>query len=252
MRRRARRGGTRAVLALAICAVFVPGAARAELALLAYGGASLTSAHRVVLTQGRDTRLTFDGVSWAGESRKRPIYYGFRATWWLPRSPAWGIALDYTHVKTIARLHHDVHVSGTRAGAAVDDVEPLVATFDELAFSHGLNLATVSAVRRLAGHGAGARAARSRLEPHASLGAGVTVPHVQVRTAAADAHGYQVGGPALVAGLGVEARVAGPVSALAEYRLSWADVGADLSPNGSVQTRPWTHHFGLGVSLALR
>lgn len=243
------------IVALAACAILAPHAARAEFAVIAYGGASLTADGNVRLEQSGGTQLTFHGVSWAGESRQRPIYYGFRGTWWLPRSPRWGVSLDYTHVKAIARVHREVGVSGTRAGAPVDDREPLVQTFGALAFSHGLNLATVSAVyRRLPRSADGATdaaAVRRRLQPYASLGAGVTVPHVEITTAGASADGYQVSGPAFVGGVGVDARLVGPVSALAEYRLSWARVKADLSPEGSVVLHPWTSHLALGLSIAI-
>lgn len=224
------------------------GAARAEVAVGGCLGAGVTPASDVTLDTGGGTRLTFHGVSWEDQSFKPPLYFGLRAGYWLTRASHWGVFVDFTHAKMVARLNREVAVRGTRAGAPVADTELLGDAFDELTLSHGFNLVTLNAVHRWLPAGANGRLAAGRVRPYASLGAGVAVPHVQVQTAGVTTTGYQVAGLTLQAGAGAELAATRHITFFAEYRLSHARVTGDLSQGGTIRLRPWMHHFMLGMS----
>ena len=240
--------GAGALLALGMLAA--PEVACAEWAFGAYGGAASTANCDVTLSRPGGTRLTFRDVSWDDESFDSPIFYGARLVSWLGGDAAWGVSLDFTHAKIVAERGRAVAVSGTRNGAPVEGTELLADTFDELQVSHGLNFLTVNALRRWRPGDAAGQDAFGRLRPFATLGGGIVIPHVEVQTAGSATGEYHVTGPALQGGGGTEVLLTGPLSLWGEYRLSYADVWADLAGGGSIELNPWTHHLMLGLVTA--
>ena len=141
-----------------------------------------------------------------------------------------------------------VDVTGVRNGTPVDDVEPLGNTFDELSFSHGHNLLTVSALRRWDMIPDFAETGRS-VSVHAGGGAGIAVPNVEIRTAGSDTNEYQVVGPAVHIFAGLNVPLGSRFLLTAEYKISWADLDASPSGGGKLKTDALTHNLTIGIGF---
>jgi lipid A oxidase len=224
--------------------------ASGELALGFYGGGAVTARSDVHLIRPDGTDLTFEGVSWRGESFVSPIYYGIRVTYWLGGAPQWGVSVDYTHAKMFAKLEETVRVTGTLGAAGVDGPEPLGDTFSALAYSHGHNLFTANIVHRWR-TGAGDGTWRDRFAPYGGGGLGVAMPHVEVTLGDEVTDEYQVTGIALALLGGLEFAVHDRVTLFPEYKLTYADLDGELTGGGSLRVGPWTHHLVLGLAVHL-
>ncbi len=220
----------------------------AEVVLHGYLGKASTGDADVSVALPGDTELTFRDVAWSDESFTGPIYYGLGLVYWLERSPGWGLGLDFTHAKMVARLDETVAVEGIRSGEPVAAREALGETFEGLSFTHGHNLLTFLGTRRwLLGEGPGTGGSRWR--PYLGLGVGVAVPHVEATLGGRETYEYQLVGPAAQGLLGAEVSLGGRLSLFGEYKLGWADMEADLDGGGTLRLRPWTNHLAVGLSL---
>lgn len=246
------RGRHRRALAASTLGVALTAApATAQLSVSVYGGVAKTLDGAVGLARPDGTDLTFADVSWRGESFKSPIYYGLRLTYWLGYSANWGVALDFTHAKMLAVLDDTVSVSGRREGSAVDGRERLGDTFTTLSFSHGHNLLTLNAMYRWFPKSERDETALGRLQAHFGLGLGLAIPHVETDIDGVITGEYQTSGLAVEARVGLDFEIVRRLSLLAEYKLSYARLDADLAGGASVDVRPWTHHAVLGISFNL-
>ena len=222
--------------------------AQAEFVISIYGGDVFTHDTDVDLTEP-GTSLTFENVPFDGESFEKPPYYGYRVSYWLKSRPNLGGALDFTHAKTIADRAKPVTVTGTRGGAPVSTVEPAGNTFEELEFSHGHNLLTANGLYRWFPTGQRDDSLLGRLQPYAGAGAGVAIPHVEIITPTSRTKEYQIAGPAVQGLLGVNVDLHRYISTFTEYKLTYANINADLSGGGEVEVNPLTHHFIVGLSV---
>ena len=239
------------IVAALICLFAVlPGTISAEWFASGYLGAASTPDSDVELSLPGGTHLTFNDVTWDDESFSGPIYYGLRTGYWFESRPNLGVALDFTHAKMMCYSNQLVQVSGTRQGAPIAGQERLGDTFDELSFSHGHNLLTLNGMYRWMELGRSGRDFLNRLQPYVLAGLGVAYPHVEVAVAGSDTYEYQAAGIAAQAGGGLDVDITRWLSVFAEYRLSYAEIDADLAGGGSLQTEPWTHHFMSGVTFS--
>jgi len=241
------RDHTHYILIAAAAAVLLPAAAEAQFAFGAYLGKSLTFDGNVRLEQPGGTDLTFHDVGWYDESWVNPKYYGFRLSYWKRNSPRWGLVLDFTHAKIYAELDATVRVTGNREGETVDTREFLGDTFSELAMSHGHNTLTINGFYRWISD-TGSGGAR-RLTPYVGFGAGIALPHVEVRTGDSVTEEYQLAGPTLQALGGLDYRLGWGFSIFGEYRLNYASLSANLTGGGSLKLTPWTNHISIGVTF---
>jgi lipid A oxidase len=231
-------------------------AAAAEFSIMIYFGKVLTNNGEVRLTSGA-TDLTFHDVRWKDKSFNAPIYYGIRAGYWLDRSPEWGVAVDFAHAKTILHEEDVVPVTGYREGARVEGREAIDRTIRNFELSHGLNMLTFNGLHRWFPVGSGDGSRSGSLQCYTGLGAGFSIPHVEARLKD-DGTGkekwtgrYQFAGGPVVNGMaGVKYDFADPLSGFLEYKLSYADVRADLS-GGEIDTASLNHQFisGLGGNV---
>src|SRR2546428_7213653 len=99
------------------------GAAHAEFVASIFSGAALTENNDLRLKQSGGTDLTFHNVSYEGKDFQSPIYYGARLTYFLSPNSHWGFGLEFFHAKLYLDAGETVRVTGTRAGALVDDRE---------------------------------------------------------------------------------------------------------------------------------
>ncbi len=236
-----------ASLTAAILASYVGSAWPQEWAASFYGGKAHNSASDVTLNQPGGTDLKFEQVSWDDESFKPPIYWGARLTRWS--DSGWGAALDFTHAKMSAQPEQVVHVSGTRAGTAVNQNEPLGNTFGSLSFTHGFNLLTANALYRWP---AWNNAALSEMRAYAGAGLGFAWPHVEIGAGGQTTSEYQVAGPAYQGLVGVDLKAFDRISIFFEYKLSRADLRVDLAGGGTVRVKPLTQHAIVGASYPFR
>ena len=88
----------------------------------------------------------------------------------------------------------------------------------------------------------------NRLQPYVMAGLGIAIPHVEVTVEGDKTFELQTTGLAAQAGAGLDVDITRWFSLYAEYRLSYAQIDADLVGGGTLKTEPWTHHFTLGVT----
>lgn len=213
--------GTLATLAVvaATTVTVASSTAHAEIQLSAYGGGSLSFDSDVELNEAGSS-TTFNDVGWDAENFKLPPHWGLRGTWWIDSYPNWGISIDYTHAKVKA--------------------DPRPSAFERLEFTDGLNIVTANAMYR---HPTG-----TRFTPYGGLGLGMSIPHVEVKTANSNTFEYQLTGVAAQGILGVDLMVWNGFSVFGEYKLSYTQNDADLNGGGSLDTDIWTNHFNLGIA----
>ena len=212
-----------------------------------YGGGSKTFPSNIKLEQPGGTDMTLQGVDWDSAPFKSPPYHGFRGTWWSRHASSFGTMLDLTYIKVIGEKNKTVRQSGARDGAPVRAKETLSTTFRRLEFTNGLNLLTLNGVFRLP-------SLFGWVRPYVGIGAGLSIPHVEVRRANAEQRTFefQVTGLAFQVLAGLEWRVHDRFSAFSEYKLSYAMNDADLVDGGSLVTNLWTNQYVLGASGHVR
>ncbi len=209
----------------------VPAAQAGELEISAYGGGNSTQDSEGTLSNGSMSRT--DTITWDGKSFDPPIYYGVRVTYWPEAMPDWGVALDLTHAKSYADI----------PGSGVDG------TYDRLEFTDGLNLLTLNGLRRFQVGG--------KTDLYAGVGAGLTIPHVEVTTTPASltgpssTFGYQVTGWTAQAMVGLSYEVVDNLKVFGEYRIAYSSNEATLDGGaGTFSSDMTTHHAAIGLSYA--
>jgi hypothetical protein len=155
---------------------------------------------------------------------------------------------EFIHAKMYARLNDRVQVDGTRGGSPVSSREPVSDTFQQLSFSHGHNMLLVSGQRRWfpggeRGVGAG------HIQPRIGFGIGAALPHVEVITASSTTDEYQFAGFAVQFLGGVDIDLSKHLALLLEYKLTYADIEADLTGGGRLEVAPLAHHLAIGLSV---
>jgi lipid A oxidase len=203
-------------MALATVLAGAPHATRADIELSFYGGPQTT--HPSII---RSPGFGGDKVNWNSEPFVIPPYYGLRAKWWS--EGRLGFGLDFFHAKAFA-----------------DD--PAALGFDELNFSHGLNVLTADLWYRLPPVG--------RVTPYLGAGLGVVVPHVEVRpTGGTPTANYQIAGPAATVVLGGALPVSRNWSVFTEYKATYSQIRARLDTGAPLDTNIFTDALNVGVTL---
>ena len=196
----------------------------AEFELSVYSGVQSASGSTV---EGNDPgglgSFNFE-AGWEGKSGEAPPYYGFRGTWW--RSDKFGLGIEFTHAKAHAE-------SQTKQDNG----------FQNLDFSHGLNILTVNVARRW-------KADDRKWVPYLSGGLGVSVPHVEVETAGGKTDEYQFTGPAARWTAGIAYSINRRWLLFVEYGGTWSQNKADLDNGGSLETDIVTSAANLGISYS--
>ncbi len=206
-----------------------------ELVVSTYVGAPYYYRSDVHLVRNDGTDLTLKRLGWDGDAFHFPVDGGVRSINW---SGSRGFMVDFLHNKAIARLGKGAHgralkdgivedaeTTGTLKGKPAPDRIKLTDLFERLEFTHGHNVLLFTPVVRLAN-------LSPRVRPYFGIGAGVAVPHVEVRFTgegkATRTGEYQYAGPALQALAGLELR-SGRVSYYLEYKFTWASIAAALT-----------------------
>ena len=203
----------------AVCALVLlaSGTALAESEFAVYGGGQSSPHSRVTPATG-DSFL----ATWKGESMSFPIYLGLRYTEWMDDEWAW--AVNYSHTKAKANAT-TLATNG----------------YSRLEFTDGANPVTVVALRRFAPMNGG-------IKPYVGVGAGISVPHVEVQRTCGDrTYEYQYGGPVLTGLAGFKYPLNDRWDLLTELHVHYMmlDVKVD---GGRLKTILVTNALNLGVS----
>ena len=235
-----------AALSLTLLAL-LPTAARAELALTLRQGKAWVESSDVLVQRPNGTDVVLQDLTWEDQSYRGPIYYGLGLTWWLPRHPEWGLGLDFTHAKAILDTDGSAFAFGRLDGAPIVGSVPVRSVVPALQFSHGLNLLTASGYRRW---WAAPRADRSPgVSFYLGVGAGVVIPRVEAQIGGIRTDEYQLAGPAARGVAGLDVPFDEHISLVGEAILSWADVSADLTGGGRIETTFVVPQLSLGIAL---
>jgi len=204
------------LLTLGLSLGVMPVSARSEIELSVYGGPQTTHPSMV-----RSPTLGDDRVHWNSEPFVIPPYYGLRAKWWSQGRLGFGI--DFFHAKAFA-----------------DD--PARYGYEELNFSHGLNVLTADLWYRMDPVG--------KVTPYVGAGLGVVVPHVEVHPLGlGPTANYQIGGPAVTVVIGASLPVGRKWSVFTEYKATYSQIRATLDTGDSLDTDIFTDAVNLGLSL---
>jgi lipid A oxidase len=227
--------------------------ANAELNLAFFAGKSFTDDGDLNLTQG-NTNLNFSGVSWKDRSFDEPIFYGARVGYWFDNTPNWGVSVDFSHLKNYLDYGKNVQVSGVRGGVPVNGVEPITHSIQDFNMSHGLNTLTFNGQYRWFPAGQRDQTPLGRMQLYSGLGAGFSVPHVEALVNGVQTYSYQWGaGPVVNGMMGINYDIYSVLSGFVEYKLTYADVQADLTGGGAINTETVNHQliFGLAAHFVL-
>lgn len=161
------------------------------------------------------------------------------------------------HMKAIAdtsRVYTVTAAGGTSLLASLNSIAaaglladaPMNVVVGEFQMTHGLNLALFNVVvrRPLGPGGSGPVALMIR------TGAGLAFPHAETTVFRAVAHHYEFGGPAGQGAVGIEVRLPYRLSAVAEYKLTYAHLGLTTA-HGTASMSALSHHISVGVTFAL-
>jgi lipid A oxidase len=131
----------------------------------------------------------------------------------------------------------------------VDGAERISDTIQRFELSHGYNLLTFNVIYRWFPKGERDASWLGRIQPYGGAGVGMTLPHVEAKINGVKTWEYQSTGPALQGFVGLNIDVILFVSVFGEYKITYADVTADLQDGGTISIIPVTNHFVFGVSL---
>ena len=224
--------------------------ARAEFQIGANFGWNKSFSSDVSLTGPDGTDFTVESVSWDGVSLPGvggAPYYGVRAAYWFDDGASWGVMADYTHAKVRAEMSQTVTLVGNTGSANVAPGDHTVASlFNRLELTNGVGLFTLNGLYRFAPIG--------RLQPYAGVGAGFSLPHVQVNGAALSnlpsTFEFQSGGPTAQGFAGVDVRLSNLLSVYGEYRINYAPIDAELADSAyEIETELINNHILFGVSV---
>ncbi len=193
----------------------------------AYIGAPHTYPSAVRFEKEGAYDFTIDPVHWKAQPFKSPVYYGARVARWFTGGRT-GMMVDFIHSKAIADRKKEAAFSGTLDGKPLPPRAKISEIVKKLEFSHGHNLLTLNGLLRLPNIGA-------RVSPYVGAGAGVLLPHTEVKLTNGDSRTYEYNyaGPAGQALIGLEFRLS-RMSVFLEYKFTYAQYEAPLSQmNGS-------------------
>ncbi|MEM9999666.1 MAG: outer membrane beta-barrel protein [Pseudomonadota bacterium] len=165
-------------------------------------------------------------AGWDGKSFESAPYYGVRGTYWFDAAPQWGVSIDFTHAK--------VYADGETFAEDIPD-------WSDLEFSDGLNVLTLNAMRRFEEW--------NRLTPYVGVGAGVSLPHVDITRPEGRTFGLQFGGPAFEALAGVSLPLTDHIAVFGEYQFNYTINTITLDNGDRLSTDIVLNAVAAGVSL---
>ena len=238
------------LIVLVFCLVFAPHAAFAQWYVAGYLGANRTLAAPVSIEQpSRNTSLTFSDVTFTARPFASPQYYGLRAGRLFGERRRFGVEVEWLHPKAYADVSKPVRITGRSNGFPVDTTAPMSAWVQHYAMSHGMNFVLFNAVARLPLDDGGSGLA-SRVALTARAGAGPMVPHAETTVANESREQYEAGGLGYQFAGGVDIRLVGWLSAIADYKFSRGKPEIDIVA-GTGSTTANVHQVAFGLAFGL-
>jgi hypothetical protein len=209
----------RSALAAAMFALADPSPAQAEWTFSAYLGGSKTASNTVRIEPETGDAFKIGPINYDTFAFESPVYYGWRLTYFLSSTPWLGVGIEFTHNKAVADVDQLVNIGGAPPA-------PLSDVLGRLELSNGLNFALANVVvRRPVAVGG----LDDRLIAVAFGGLGAAIPHVETRFAGVETFEYQVTGLGWQAGGGIEWRIVGGLSAIADLRVTGGRQELDMT-----------------------
>jgi hypothetical protein len=192
------------------------------------------------------TNITFERVRFRSRSFDRPLYYGFRAGYFLKRMPFLGFEAEFTHLKVFSDPQQQLRVSGERRNSPISGELRLGEIVQQYSISHGVNLLLFNVAAR---H----RIMRSADAPGGQLimivraGLGPTLPHTESSINGATQEQYEIGRAAWQAAGGAEFKLRSRLYAFGEYKFTRSNQRGKVSA-GNAETLFRTQHGVFGLS----
>ena len=208
-----------------------------------YLGANHTRPDDVrILQPASSVDLTYSRVTFDAKPFQSPQYYGWRLGRGLGSSGRVGIEVEFIHLKVIAETDRSYVLNGHAGALSVaDSSSHMDAVVQRYAMTHGLNFLVVNLVSRTPiGLGGG------RLALVIRGGAGPTLPHAETSVGNQERQQYEWAGTGIHAAAGIEIRLHGRWSAVAEYKLTHASPTISIA-GGTGRTTALTQHVAVGV-----
>lgn len=215
-----------------------------------YLGANHTMPATVSIDQpSLGTSLEFNDVTFVARPFTSPQYYGVRAGYLFGEERRWGVEFEWLHPKVYAEVEQPVHVTGRSNGVSVDTTTRMDTFVQHYAMSHGMNFALVNVVvrRPLAANGG---TPLSRVSLIGRAGAGPMLPHAETTVGGRSREQYQRAGVGFQLAGGVDVRLAGWLSAVADYKFGHARPEIDIA-DGTGQMSANVHQVAFGLAFGL-
>lgn len=170
--------------------------ADAELILGAYiGGAHTNQSSLHIQAPETATDLDIAPVFYKTKPFQSPVYYGYRAGYFLGRHI--GFETEFTHLKVYADSGRTAVISGTLRGQSIAGTALLNSVVQRFNITHGVNLLLANGVVRK-GFRKGAESPYGRFIVAGRIGGGITIPHAENEVlGVSNREHYQVGSPAI-------------------------------------------------------
>jgi hypothetical protein len=228
----------------------LPRTASAQWYVAGYLGANRTLAAPVTIDQpSRGTSLTFNDVTFTARPFTSPQYYGVRGGRMFGEQRRFGIEVEWLHPKAYADIEKVVQITGRVAGVDVHTTAPMNTFVQHYAMSHGMNFILFNAVLRAPLNDDGAGLA-SRVALTARAGAGPMVPHAETTVANESREQYEGGGIGYQLAGGVDIRLVGWLSAIADYKFGHGRPEITIV-DGTGRTTANVHQLAFGLAFGL-
>jgi hypothetical protein len=220
--------------------------AEAQWYVAGYLGANHTMPATVSIDQpSLGTSLEFHDVTFEAKPFTSPQYYGVRVGHLFGNGRQWGLEFEWLHPKVYANTARDVHVTGQSGGVDGDTTIRMDAVVQHYAMSHGMNFALVNFVARIpfADHGAA-----SRWSFVGRAGAGPMFPHAETTVDGRSRSQYEAAGLGVQVAGGIDVRLAGWLSATADYKFGHARPEITIV-DGTGQMSANVHQIAFGLAF---
>jgi hypothetical protein len=230
--------------------LLAPPIASAQWYVAGYLGANKTLAAPISIEQpARNTSLTISDVPFAARPFTSPQYYGVRGGRLFGERRRIGVEVEWLHPKVYADASKVVRITGRSGGVPVDTTAPMSAFVQHYAMSHGMNFLLFNGVVRLPLDEGGSGLA-SHVAITARAGAGPMLPHAETTVANESREQYERGGLGYQVAGGVDVRLVGWLSFIADYKFGHAKPEIDIV-DGTGQTTANVHQLAFGLAFGL-
>jgi hypothetical protein len=232
-------------LLLALACAFVPASADAQWSFSTYTGSNHTRPSTITIDRPDvGQSLEFVDVRYDAKPFETAPYYGLRLTRFFTGNRRLGVEVELLHSKVYARTSDTVLVRGTMSGLPVNQQLPMSTYVTRYNHTHGLSFLLANLVWR---QPLGDPDARVSLLIRG--GAGPVIPGRDIVMPGLNVQGYEFSGVGAHTAAGLTARIAGKLSAMVEYKFTYARPEIDLTNEGRGRMTAVSHHVAIGMTV---